>query len=87
LLDEHAAHSPSTARHSTNRGNEPIQFSTDDVAHAGQWLRREGVTVIGTPVTAKSGAHAGQTVVNFVAPWGLQLQLVGWNRSQVATAP
>jgi hypothetical protein len=57
------------------------------VVHADQWLRREGVQVIGTSVTMKAGPHAGQTVVNFVAPWGLQLQLVGWNKSQLATAP
>ncbi|MGH8159978.1 MAG: VOC family protein [Rhodanobacter sp.] len=87
LFDDHAVHSPSTARHFTDHGNQPIQFSTDDVTHAGQWLRREGVTVIGAPVTMTTGPHAGQTLVNFVAPWGLRLQLVGWNRSQVATAP
>lgn len=87
LFDDRAARSPAPARHATEHGNEPVQFSTDDVAHAGQWLRREGVTVIGNPVTMRSGPHAGQTLVNFVAPWGLQLQLVGWSRSRVATAP
>lgn len=87
LFDNHTVHSPSQGRHSTDHSNEPIQFSADDVAHAGQWLRREGVTVIGAPVTVTTGPHAGQTLVNFVAPWGLQLQLIGWNRSQVATAP
>lgn len=87
LFDDHAARSPSTARHATDHGNRPVQFSTDDVAHASQWLRREGVTVIGAPVTVTSGPHAGQTVVNFVAPWGLPLQLVGWNRNRIATAP
>ena len=87
LFDEHGALSLSSARHSIDHGNEPIQFSADDVAHANQWLQREGVHVIGTSVTMKTGPHAGQTVVNFVTPWGLQLQLVGWNKSQLATAP
>ena len=87
LFDEHGANSPSSVRHSIDHDNEPIQFSADDVAHADQWLRREGVQVIGTSVTMKAGPHAGQTVVNFVTPWGLQLQLVGWNKSQLATAP
>ena len=87
LFDEHGARSLSSARYSIDQGNEPIQFSADDVAHADQWLRREGVQVIGTSVTMKTGPHAGQTVVNFVTPWGLQLQLVGWNKSQLATAP
>lgn len=87
LFDNHGLHSPSPERHATNRSNEPVQFSADDVAHADQWLRREGVKVIGAPVTLTTGPHAGQTLVNFVTPWGLPLQLVGWNRSQVATAP
>ncbi|WP_254423919.1 VOC family protein [Rhodanobacter sp. C03] len=87
LFDNHAANSLSASRHSANRSNEPISFSAGDVAHADRWLRHEGVNVIGSPMTATSGPHAGQTVVNFVAPWGLRLQLVGRNTSQLATAP
>lgn len=87
LFDAHAAHSPSLARHAMDRGSEPIAFSADNVAHADRWLRREGVKVLGAPVAAVTGPHAGQTVVNFVAPWGLRLQLVGRSPSQVATAP
>lgn len=87
LFDERGARSLSSVHHPIDHGNEPIQFSADDAAHAEQWLRREGVQVIGTSMTMKTGAHAGQTVVNFVTPWGLQLQLVGWNKSQLATAP
>lgn len=87
LFDDQATHDPAHARHTATHAAEPIQFYTGDVANAGQWLRREGVTVIGPAVIVKSGPHAGQTLVNFVAPWGLSLQLVGWNRSQVATTP
>jgi catechol 2,3-dioxygenase-like lactoylglutathione lyase family enzyme len=87
LLDKHDTHFPPSARHSIDQGNGPIPFSTDDVAHADLWLRREGVHVVGTPVTMKTGPHAGQTLVNFMTPWGLQLQLVGWNTSKLATAP
>lgn len=87
LFDAHAAHSPSPTRHAMDHGSEPIAFSADNVTHADRWLRREGVRVVGAPVVAISGQHAGQTVVNFVAPWGLRLQLVGRSLSQVATAP
>lgn len=87
LFDDHEMHFPAPERHATNHGNEPITFSADNVAHADRWLRREGVQVIGAPVTVTTGPHAGQTVVNFVAPWGLRMQLVGRNPSQVATAP
>ncbi|OOG41483.1 VOC family protein [Rhodanobacter sp. C05] len=87
LFDNHGANSLPALRYSANRGNEPIPFSADDVTHADRWLRHEGVSVIGLPMTATSGPHAGQTVVNFVAPWGLRLQLVGRSTRQLATAP
>jgi catechol 2,3-dioxygenase-like lactoylglutathione lyase family enzyme len=87
LFDAHAAQSPSLARRATDHGSEPIAFSADNVAHADRWLRREGVQVTGAPVAVITGPHAGQTVVNFVAPWGLRLQLVGRSPSQVATVP
>lgn len=88
LFDNHGGSSPSPSRHSADHGNEPIpSFSTDDMADADRWLRREGVKVIGPPVIVRAGPQAGQTVVNFMAPWGLRLQLVGRNARQVATAP
>ncbi|GGY20781.1 glyoxalase [Rhodanobacter panaciterrae] len=87
LFDAHGMHFPTPARHATDHGSEPITFAADNVAHADRWLRHEGIQVIGAPVTMTSGPHAGRTVVNFVAPWGLRLQLVGRTPSQIATAP
>lgn len=63
----------------------PIRFFANDVTTADRWLQREGVTVVGTPVTVTTGPHAGQTLVNFVSPWGLRMQLVSWGEP-VATA-
>jgi catechol 2,3-dioxygenase-like lactoylglutathione lyase family enzyme len=89
LIDAHGMYFPvpASAHHATDHGSEPITFTADNVAHADHWLRHEGVQVIGAPVTLTSGPHAGQTVVNFVAPWGLRLRLVGRYPSQLATAP
>ena len=87
LFDDHGVRSPAPGRHATDHGSEPMTFSADNVAHADRWLRREGGEVIGAPATWTTGPHAGQTVVNFVAPWGLRLQLVGRDPSQVAPAP
>jgi catechol 2,3-dioxygenase-like lactoylglutathione lyase family enzyme len=87
LFDNHGAASPSPARHPKNSGDEPIQFISDDVANADQWLRRAGVRVLGSPQTLTSGPHAGQTVVNFVSPWGLRLQLVSWKTNAITAGP
>lgn len=65
----------------------PVRFVVNDVANAGQWLEREGVRVIGKPILATSGSDAGQILVNFVAPWGLQLQLVGSADSKISALP
>jgi catechol 2,3-dioxygenase-like lactoylglutathione lyase family enzyme len=65
----------------------PVQFFANDVTHADQWLRRQGVKVIGAPITPTSGPQAGMTLVNFVAPWGQPLQLVGLDNSQVSAVP
>lgn len=87
LFDARGMHSPAPARHAADHGSEPITFAADNVTHADRWLRHEGVQVIGVPVTLTTGPHAGQTVVNFMAPWGLRLQLVGRTPSRIATAP
>ncbi|WP_426703106.1 VOC family protein [Rhodanobacter sp. Col0626] len=65
----------------------PVQFFASDVTHADQWLRREGVKVVGAPVTPTTGPQAGMTLVNFVAPWGQSLQLVGLDNSQITAVP
>lgn len=65
---------PSFAPH---RATPPLQFVSDDVLHAAQWLQRDGVSVIGLPHRAASGPLAGRMVLDFLAPWGLRLQLVG----------
>lgn len=79
LFDSHDAHVPASAA--------PVQFFANDVRHADQWLRREGVKVIGAPVTPTTGPHAGMTLVNFVTPWGQPLQLIGQDNTQITAVP
>ncbi len=81
VIELSAAPSPATSAGSQHR--EPIRLISDDVAGAAQWLRHEGVRVLGTPRTLKSG----QTVVNFIAPWGLRLQLVSWKTNVTTAGP
>lgn len=76
LFDERGA-SPSPARSSQERASRTLRFVTDDVAHADQWLRHEGVDVSGAPRRLTSGPLAGRLALDFVSPWGLHLQLLG----------
>ncbi|HEV7123407.1 MAG TPA: VOC family protein [Rhodanobacter sp.] len=55
---------------------QPLQFVSADVRHADKWLRRQGARVSGAPHRLTFGPLAGRMVLDFVAPWGLRLQLV-----------
>lgn len=70
-----------------DRGNSPspapdtpsatLQLATDDVARANEWLRNRGVAISSAPHRVVSGPLAGHMVLDFAAPWGLHMQLVG----------
>jgi catechol 2,3-dioxygenase-like lactoylglutathione lyase family enzyme len=55
---------------------QPLRFVSDDVRHGGEWLRREGATVNGSPHRLTSGPLAGRMVLDFKSPWGMPLQLL-----------
>jgi catechol 2,3-dioxygenase-like lactoylglutathione lyase family enzyme len=58
-------------------GGHHISLYVDDLDTAVEYLRSQGVTVLGDPTSSK-GAHLGQRWVYFLAPWGLQLELVSY---------
>lgn len=65
----------------------PLRFVINDVAHAERWLQRNGARVIGHAVLPMSGPDAGQTLVNFIAPWGQRLQLAGPTDPRITAVP
>lgn len=72
-------------------GGHHIAFYVDDLDAAVRYLRAAGVTVLGDPTTSK-GPHLGQRWVYFLAPWGMQFELVSYPRGrayylQAGTAP
>ncbi len=86
-LSEASHIAPAPEVNQSDRGDEPVRFTSDDVANAAQWLRHQGVQIIGFPQILSSGPQAGQTVVNFVSPWGLKLQLVGSDAKVITAGP
>jgi len=56
-----------------HRGVLVVDVEGDVVAY----LREQGVQVLGEP-TASKGAHEGQRWVYFLAPWGMQFELVSY---------
>lgn len=58
-------------------GGHHIALYVDDLDAAVGHLRSCGITVLGAP-TASTGAHDGQRWVYFLAPWGMQFELVSY---------
>jgi glyoxylase I family protein len=61
----------------TDIGGHHIALYVDDLDAAVAYLRGRGVRVLGEPTTSK-GPHLGQRWVYFLAPWGLQFELVSY---------
>ena len=58
-------------------GGHHVAFYVDDMDAAAQYLRGKGVRVLAGPVASRN-ASAGQRWVYFLAPWGMQFELVSY---------
>ena len=58
-------------------GGHHVALYVDDLDAAIAHLKTAGVTVMGDPTTSK-GPHLGQRWVYFLAPWGMQFELVSY---------
>lgn len=63
-------------------GGHHLAFYTDDFEATLQWLRDHDVQILGEPVVRDSGPSGGQTWVYFLAPWGLQMELVSFPKGK-----
>jgi catechol 2,3-dioxygenase-like lactoylglutathione lyase family enzyme len=73
---EAAGQRPAPPRNS-DVGGHHIALYVDDLDAAAAHLRERGIRVLGEP-TASTGPSAGQRWVYFLAPWGLQFELVSY---------
>jgi catechol 2,3-dioxygenase-like lactoylglutathione lyase family enzyme len=55
-----------------------IAFYVDDVAAAKAYLDKKGVATRMGPVPINKGPAAGQTILYFQAPWGLQFEAISY---------
>jgi glyoxylase I family protein len=62
-------------------GGHHIALYVADLDLAVAYLREHGVRVLGEP-TSSTGPHLGQRWVYFLAPWGLQFELVSYPRGR-----
>jgi catechol 2,3-dioxygenase-like lactoylglutathione lyase family enzyme len=59
-------------------GGHHLALYVDDMDAALVHLRAHGVRILGEPTVRTAGPSAGQTWVYFLAPWGMQFELVSF---------
>ncbi|MCW4590007.1 VOC family protein [Gluconacetobacter entanii] len=64
-------------------GGHHLAFYVDDFEAALAYLKRHGIRLLGQPTYRDSGPSAGQTWIYFLAPWGMQLELVSFPQGKL----
>jgi catechol 2,3-dioxygenase-like lactoylglutathione lyase family enzyme len=57
-------------------GGYHIAFYVDDIKKAAAYLQAKGIRTLAGPLPVNEGPAAGQTILYFLSPWGLQLELI-----------
>ncbi|HEV2551418.1 MAG TPA: VOC family protein [Stellaceae bacterium] len=57
-------------------GGYHIAFYVDDINKAATYLQAHGVRTLAGPLPVKEGPAAGQTILYFLTPWGMQCELI-----------
>lgn len=59
-------------------GGHHIALYVDDIAAAAQYLKGKGIRTLAGPIPVTEGPAAGQSILYFYAPWGLQLEAISY---------
>lgn len=59
-------------------GGYHLAFYVDDINAAADYLKANGIRTLLGPLPVKEGPAAGQTIMYFFAPWGLQLEAISF---------
>ncbi|WP_315763542.1 MULTISPECIES: VOC family protein [unclassified Bradyrhizobium] len=59
-------------------GGHHIALYVDDIGAAATYLKSKGVRTLQGPIPISEGPAAGQSILYFFAPWGLQMELISY---------
>jgi catechol 2,3-dioxygenase-like lactoylglutathione lyase family enzyme len=59
-------------------GGHHVAFYVDNIDAAAAWLQSHGVRTLSGPIPVNEGPAAGQSILYFFAPWGLQMELISF---------
>ena len=59
-------------------GGYHVAIYVDDIAKAADYLHAKGVKTLAGPIPITDGPAAGQSILYFYAPWGLQMEAISF---------
>ena len=59
-------------------GGHHIALYVDDIGAAADYLKSKGVRTLQGPIPISEGPAAGQSILYFFTPWGLQMELISY---------
>lgn len=59
-------------------GGHHIALYVDDIAKAAEYLHSKGVKTMKGPIPVNEGPAAGQSILYFLTPWGMQMELISY---------
>lgn len=71
-----------TLQRNSDIGGHHLAFYVDDMTKAVAHLKSKGVKMLGEPTVMGQGPSAGETWLYFLAPWGMQLELVSYPKGK-----
>jgi catechol 2,3-dioxygenase-like lactoylglutathione lyase family enzyme len=69
---------PDIAEEQRDIGGHHIALYVDDIDKAAEYLKAKNVKTMQGPIPIKEGPAAGQSILYFFTPWGLQMELISY---------
>jgi len=67
-----------TEPRNSDYGGHHIALYVDDIAKAAEYLHAKGVKTMQGPIPVNEGPAAGQSILYFLTPWGMQMELISY---------
>lgn len=78
LFDYDAPDQSTVTVKNSDIGGHHLAFYVDDIDAAAAYLKENGIRTLAGPLPVDAGPAAGQAILYFYAPWGLQLEAISY---------
>lgn len=78
LFDYSAPDKKDVRPRNSDNGGHHLAFYVDDIDAAAKYLTAKGIRTLKGPMPVNEGPAAGQSILYFFAPWGLQLEAISF---------